>query len=161
MHMKRVIELLLGSTLIYVVVAACSGSARNASGGNNPDGSTMTDLLHSTFDAMANPVSDANAAGMLDVATETCGNLTKTNPGSSIQLYAEHQYPGRTMAELARVIVLACATSDQTWRDMLPTGYDCFHPNPEYISVHDGGVAIECDGNAGNGIDHYVFVLPP
>jgi hypothetical protein len=83
----------------------------------------------------------------LDVATEICDKKT---PDGKLS-YAEHAYPGRTKAELARAAAFI-SVADPT---AVPSGYDS--ATMSYLLIRDGAVAAVCNNAEGKTI---TFVLP-
>lgn len=120
-------------TIIYVAMAAACASSDGAGSGADGGGS-------------GSPVPNASAAAppaTLDVAAETCSKpMTYTTaPGVTAQwVYAEHEYPGASAAELASSV--SVITSVPTGNgSTAPPGYG---QSETFFYVRDGFVSVPC-----------------
>jgi hypothetical protein len=128
-----------GSIVTYVVVAACAGSANTTPGGGGARDSG------SLLDAMTNPVPDAMASPQT-VAVEPC-DKSYVYSGTTIT-YAEHLFPGKSMADLVSVTVIYATTLGA------PPGYANSTSHDTWI--RDGAVFGACTPGA----QSVTFVLP-
>lgn len=148
MKAKSSAQFLGGACAIYVAMAACGASSdRSAS---SIDASARTGLGDSSaIDALTNPVTEAAADPIVDVAQETCGPIA----GQATGIYAQHQYPGKTLTELTAVRVTIHYTA--TGGAGLPAlGYADYQVS---AFIKDGAALAACpvDGAA----DYVTFTL--
>jgi hypothetical protein len=111
----RTLKLLVGSVVVYVVVAC--GSAVSGVHGQGDDGGTVDDATNGgsddalgggsssgLMDALANPVRDAKAQALPPItATESCDKQVPSTNGAITYLFAEHAFPGKSVNDLAGV----------------------------------------------------------
>ncbi len=144
MKIAETARAVVGATLVYVAMAACSASDAGSSaadGGTSQDGALGSILEDGSFvDALVNPVPTAQAAA-LEEATEQCN---KTYSGSGYTFaYAEHLYPGVPANTLAATVVTVAVRTAAA--GPFPAGYDRAYAAGGW--VRDGAVAFQC-GNA-------------
>jgi hypothetical protein len=137
--MRKIVHVLLSGALVYVFVVACgsvshwAGSTKDGSVSDGHPGPLTDGLGGSIADGLIAPVSDAFASGTLDVQT-----VTDCSKG-----YAEVLYPGRSAAELTRVVVLQSANTN-SYSSYLPSSYTYSLGDPQLVFVKDGAIAIIC-----------------
>jgi hypothetical protein len=135
-----------------VSVYDAGGPDRGAGGATgSPDvgvgGATLADSsLGGLLDALTNPVPEAAAALPPDIATEACSVQVVVPPSTAggmtmTYYYAVHNYPGKSITDLATVHVVlhvSAATSLATF----PPGYE--NAAYGYALVKAGAVAVNC-----------------
>ncbi len=148
MRTGTVVGSVVGSAVVYLVVAAC-GSSHDQTivvvGGGVED----------VVDAITSPEGEAAAnTPMLDVADETCQPI-----GSVGQRVATHQYPGRTANELSTVRLLVSTSSAPGTSDGTKYVYTL---RGDGALVKDGQIAYDCGATTGGPADvvGVRFVLP-
>lgn len=151
--MRHAPKVLLAGFAVYLAMAACSAAGRSFPGATrDPDaeaeldetGDVITKAVDALVDGVKNPVGEAAAAP--EIATEPCD---KTN-GSYV--YAEHDFPGRSKTDLARVLVLI----EGAPAPPVP-GYTSYLQSP-YIK--DGAVIAIC-GSSAAAATSATFILNP
>jgi len=158
---------LLGSVVVYLVVAACGsgGGSGGASGGTagggggeggvgaGHDGAPGGPDEGGLLDAITNPEHDAIAAPGATVVDEQCDKTFVAN--TQTQVYAEHAFPGKTKNDLAGV------------QAVVHYHPGVFSPPPGYadqvwgVLVKDGAVAVQCGAQSSPSLDGVTFILPP
>lgn len=168
MRVVRMAQMVAGSALTYLVVAACGGGKGTLPTGARgdealPDGAplaagldgdtatdegvTGADSPGSILDAITNPEGEAQAATPPDIATETCSHTVNNTT------YAEHLYPGKTADQLT--LVSARLRYAQPPPPLGSLGYQDQNATSA-LMIKDGAVAVVC----GASVDHVVFILP-
>lgn len=151
MKLREVRRALFGGFAIYVLVAACSGAedARVAgAGGSSGHDAGMLDAI---ADALTDPVGEAEAGTPPDVATEPCDKVGDI--GGTMFVYAEHAYPGKTVADLAPIAIAAHFTAGAAF-----AGYEHSTVAGTYLAA--GKVAVNCGPQSAPTFDSVTFVLP-
>lgn len=93
---------------------------------------------------------DGSTVGPTQVFTEPCNKFAEIeqNPGNPV-LYAEHEFPGLTAADIAwRVVILGSSANWVSmtmpkYDKMLRTEYEQSNPHQKMI-VRDGAAAVVC-----------------
>lgn len=133
---RRAIEILVGSVVVYVAMAACGGLVE-------PVGAT-------------DPPPTAFAPNRVE---EQCTHVMLLD-GTSEWLYAEHEYPGRSAEALAGVEALTrFSAEDHPAHLTRPQGYTHMQAS-QTIFVRDGAVAVMCGQRAYPGVDRVTFFAP-
>jgi len=164
MRLVEVARMVGGAVAVYLVMAACSagsgGTSSNAGGSSSgtassSSGSSKGDGSGSLIDALTDPVGEAQAGLPPITATEMCGHTYAPSAGTTC-FYAEHAFPGYTVAQLAFVVADAHMTATAMANGAGPTGYADSLVTPY---VRDGYAAVFC-GCTASGFDQVTFYLP-
>lgn len=150
--MRQTPKVLAASIVVYLAVAACSAAGESITK-RLPDAGPLPTEGDGALDAIVDAVTRLDkeaAASPLQVDEEPCDKTF------GVYSYAERSYPGRTVAELARVSAIV----------QFPDGYAVAPPG--YRSqlgqafIRDGAAAVLC-GATSSGADQVrvTFVLPP
>lgn len=149
MRLNDSFKFLGGGAAVYLVFVACGGGG---SGGAPFDAGGL-------LDALTDPVSEASAAPPLVVDAQCTTTVTD---GASIAYYAEAQFPGKTVTELARVAV-AGQVAVGFQGVAYPAGYTHAHATG-LTTIRDGAVATYCgseyQGTVQSVFTQVRFVLP-
>jgi hypothetical protein len=152
MRLPTVVRTLGSGALFYVVMAACAASDRG--GGFTADGGGPASALDAFVDGVASPVGEASAQNAPpDVATEPCNK--KGTGDYAGYVYAVHEYPGKTIAELSAVRVVAHYAKAAH----IVEGASFNHYATTAL-LRDGSAAITCGPASGPSIDSATFILP-
>ena len=167
----RFLGVLAAGFLSSAIVTACSGEESSASAdpGTGGSSSSSSGSAGTTVSSSAGSTTAAGSGGSgggagcgcevkkPEMATEFCSH-TFEDPGFGTTYYAEHVYPGSTMAELAGVVAVRSI-------DMIG------HLPPEYtltagsasaaqaVIIGDGKVAVRCMGQS-PATTSVIFVKP-
>lgn len=139
----RTLQLLVGSFIVYGVVASCGNSSSPVSTRSSSESPGLTapvplaSAQESGGSPSASPASPAAPAAPIVIST-TCDKTFLAPTGSVQHYYAEASFPGKTMTDLTRVVVLA--------RPVAIAGYDW--ATMGYAHVKDGSVAYYCGNTA-------------
>jgi hypothetical protein len=171
MRVEDIARSLAGGVVVYVVMAACSGSqdapgradvaggsggmqmsAVDAAGSGGAVAEREAGILESLVDALAEPVAEAKAALPPDIATEQCNKTASYNGGAGYYMYAEHLYPGKTINDLANIRVVTHLTPASPF-----PGYE-YQTGGAYLA--NGRAAVPCGTNGSTSSDSIVFILP-
>lgn len=128
-------------------MAACGSS--HSAGVGGPDAATGPHEAGGPMDALVSPVPEAQAGPLPpDVVVEQCDKMGLT-VGTTTYFYAEHAYPGKSKADLARVGVVVHLPGGSP---ALGHGYEDVVGSPY---VKDGFAAFTCAQG-----QSVTFVLP-
>lgn len=133
MRWKQVAGASLGAMAVYVVVAACASNGVDPGRGGGSTTSDARALLDAIIDAVTDPVPDVRAAP-LETYVEPC-NKPYACGGSSC-VYAEHQFAGKSVADLRTVVGMISVSANPP----IP-GYT--HVNT-VVYLRDGAAAVQC-----------------
>lgn len=146
------VRALVAGVLVYLGIAACSassasdnaGTARTGPSASGPTGASDASgggALDAIVGAVTNPIPTASADPVvptIETALESCDKTYAV--GANTVYYAEHQYPGVTLPELATTVAVTFTLST-TPNAGYPPGYTEAITVPAY---RDGSVAIAC-----------------
>ncbi len=144
MHTAR---LLIGSFVVYVLVACGSAVLENSSPSDGGD---------RMLDALAHPTPDALAQSVPPItATESCSTMVPTS-SAVVETYAVHSFPGFSAQQLAAVQTLGTLTN--AGQAGAPSGFGQMVGFSVY--VRDGSVAVYCGVASGPAFQSVTFILP-
>jgi hypothetical protein len=153
----RTLRLVVGSIVVYAIVACGSAAMGPSLGEATQDASAprVTDAASmgaALADALANPVPEAAAQPLAPItATENCDKQAPYGANSgSTALYAEHAFPGFTASQLAGLQVLATPTS------VAIPGYT---QQQDLAYVRDGYAAVFCGLTTTQTVTSVTFIL--
>ena len=142
MKISSVLSALSSGTLLYLVMAACSASdgSRGTSSGaaGSEGGASSGSVVDGMVGNAVNPVPSASAAPGVPAPTVSVEQCDKTYAfNGTTYRYAEHSYPGSSIAEMASVRVLVSFPAGTSF----PTGYSTLVTN---AYVKDGAASFPC-----------------
>lgn len=168
MRARETMKFLAGSAAIYALVAACSAGpgedwAGNATGIDDDVSadSGIADALADAWDAIANPVPDAQAAedsGSVeppkpDVATVACEEF------GALQ-FAVKEYPGKSVEELASVRAFGKLHPSYAGAAFSKVPGGATHAIVAGLTLRDGAVVAGCGDATLKQYTEVIFVLP-
>lgn len=172
--MRHLLHMSLGSFVIFVACSATSGGQRSVSssggaagiaaagasgaesGGTTAEAGDDATVLDAALDVLGDPVAEADAseAGAPTEVVADC--KTEVLVPGGVTLWAEASFPGRTVAELARVVVFRNLMSSDPEP---PPGYT--HALLSAWTVaRDGAVAVNCGVKGPQAPAQVTFRLP-
>lgn len=149
----RTLQFLLGSLVVYGVVASCGNSVdpvSTRSSSTAPPGVTSPVPVASAQETGGSTGASPSAPASPTVVSTTCDKTFLSPTGSVQHYYAEASFPGKTMIDLTRVVVLA--------RPVAIAGYDW--ATMGFAHVKDGYAAYYCGNTASVLPTEVRFVLP-